>query len=491
MKTQETSLQNKNMNQCSKKGKFFLFLFSFVIHIIVVLTFINMPIALDDMYQYDMLGRSLSSGLGYQWYSKADVEVLKPYLQGFLPLDEMTFPEDGILTTFRPPGYPFFLSVFYHIDDGPGRFTLVRLAQAVIFASLSILVVNIGEAIGLSKKRSIAAGIIISLYPILLFYPIALASENLFIPLFAWSIYIAWRVKQKSTTVWLSIILGLLLGAMVLTRSVSVLILIVITCWLFFTSKTRKFKALIPFVIAMIIVLPWAIRNSKVMGHPALVENSLWYNMYIGYHPEGDGNFVSDIAIKPLFITDDTERDAFTKQEALTFIKNDPLEALRRIINRIPAFFGPETREFNYFYSNNLVGNIPQPWMTLIYLLLTLPWFFVCLFGIIGLYTNLNRTFSVLVGLSLLLYFLPHLPILTEPRFHLALVPLMTPFAVDALSNGTKLQVIDKKKQKIKRLIIGLLVIFFISIWAIKIYYDFPLYRQLLSPGGNEIHLSY
>ena len=166
---------------------------------------------------------------------------------------------------------------------------------------------------------------------------------------------------------------------------------------------------MIPVIIALLLIVPWSIRNSEVMGHPAFVENSFWYNMYIGYHPDGNGNFESNIAIKPLFITDDAERDEFCKQNALEFIKDDPLEALHRIINRVPAFLGPEPREFNYFYSNNLLGPIPQPWLALIYLLLTLPWFFLCLFGSFGLMTNKNKT-AHLIDRALIAVLLPAPP---------------------------------------------------------------------------------
>lgn len=69
--------------------------------------------------------------------------------------------------------------------------------------------------------------------------------------------------------------------------------------------------------------------------------------MYIGYHPKGTGGFVSEIAIIPLFMTDDSDRDQYCRNYALTFIESDPMEALKRVITRVPDFFGPETREIN------------------------------------------------------------------------------------------------------------------------------------------------
>ncbi len=107
---------NKNKtNVISKKGKLLLFFFALFVHLAAVLPFLNMPIALDDMYQYDMLGRSLSSGLGYRWYSKADVEILEPYLKSYLPLDETTFPERRDQDCFPSAGLPVLPCIFLQL----------------------------------------------------------------------------------------------------------------------------------------------------------------------------------------------------------------------------------------------------------------------------------------------------------------------------------------------------------------------------------------
>ncbi len=491
MNNRDGANQNTNNRTLTRKAKTRLFLFALLIHLIIVFVFIDLPIALDDMFQYDMLARSLASGRGYRWYNQADVERLRPYLEQLLPLEEMTFPEEGIRTAHRPPGYPFFLAALYLIHAGPQRFALVRVVQAVLSASLSLLVVGIGEIIGLSKKDCVLAGLFISLYPILLFFPLALASENVFIPLLTLAFYLAWRTKEKPESKGLLILLGFVLGFMVLTVAISVLVMAVIVVWLFVSRKGQRKLIWIPVIIALLLIMPWSVRNSILMGEPAFVENSLWFNMYIGYHPEGNGNFKSSIAVRPLFITDNAQREAYTRRNAIAFIQHDPLEALRRILIRIPAFLGPETRGFNFFYSNNLIGHIPQPWISMIYLLLTLPWFFVSLFGTIGIATSTNKAFSVLAGFASLFFFLPHLPILTEPRFHLPLVPLLIPFAVASFRMLTTKNAWKVGLTKQQKIILGLIVVFFVSVWAYQITTDLPLYLQLLGPDGNRIGLTY
>ena len=140
------------------------------------------------------------------------------------------------------------------------------------------------------------------------------------------------------------------------------------------------------------------------MQKPAFVENSAGYNMFIGYHPQGDGGFVSEIAILPMNILEDGERERFCLQQAVEFIRQNPVESIRRIFVRLVKFIGPEDREFFYFYSNNLVGVIPQLWLALIYSLLVIPWGATLIFGAIGLWLTRDYKVILLVLLFLIGY---------------------------------------------------------------------------------------
>ncbi len=487
--TEKNSLREKT-NNAFRWVCLALFGLSLVFRLVIVIIFAKLPIALDDMYQYDMLGRSLASGKGYKWYGKADVEVLRPYLEKFMPLDKMHFPEEGVETAFRAPGYPLFLSLLYRIDASENRFLLVRVVQAFTMSSMTLMVIGIAKTLGLSNKMSLIAGGIVSFYPMFLFYPLGLGSENIFIPLMTLAVLLTLKFLKKEPSIFYFLLLGIVLGAMILARSVSLLVAAV--CVLLLIKKYHKKLLFIVMLCLPIIILvaPWMVHHSKVMGKPANIENSFWYNMFITYHPEGNGNFVSDIAVKPLFILDDAERDAYCKEHALTFIRDNPWEAVKRVFGRTPAFFGPETRIFNYFYSNNFVGNIPQPWLGMIYLLLSVPWFFTCLFGFIGLLSVNGRQNAWLLVLTVILYCLPHLPITTEPRYHLALVPILAPLALLGLTT-LRSKWKDQNTHKIYRLAVVGITLFFLAIWAYQIGLDMPIYLKLWAPDGNKHGISY
>jgi len=264
--------------------------------------------------------------------------------------------------------------------------------------------------------------------------------------------------------------------------------------WMGRYSRLGKKAAWVLAAAAFGLCLPWGIRNSIVMHRPAFIENSLGYNLFIGYHPAGDGGFVSEVAIEPLYILDDAERDRYCLREAIGFIRQDPLEAARRVFTRTLKFLGPEDREFFYFYSNNLVGAIAQPALALLYLLLVFPWASTGLFGMIGLWLPSpagakNRGAAALAVAFLAGYGLPHLFILAEARFHLALVPVLIPFAAHGWETVSRLRGAVFAHQR--AWILAALLFMAVIILILGISSNWTRLVQIMSPGGNELRLAY
>ena len=126
----------------------------------------------------------------------------------------------------------------------------------------------------------------------------------------------------------------------------------------------------------------------------------------------------------------------------------------------------------------------------MVYLLLSLPWFFTCLFGFIGLLGIKDRWHACLLIFVVLLYCLPHLPITTEPRYHLALVPILAPLAMLGVST-LKHRWRDPNVGKAYRLAVIGITVFFLVIWSYQIGLDMPVYLKLWAPDGNKHGISY
>ncbi|MCL4562536.1 MAG: hypothetical protein M1281_18230, partial [Chloroflexi bacterium] len=368
------------------------------------------------------------------------------------------------------------------------RFALARLAQAGVMALLAPLAALLAHQAGLSKRAAALAGLGISLYPILLFYPIGLASENLYIVLGMASLVAVLYCAEKRALGW-TLLAGLLCGATMFTRSIFAIFVVLAGLWISHSSPRRIKAGLLFGLAAFGFCLPWSIRNSILMHRPAFVENSLGYNLFIGYHPQGDGGFVSKIAILPMNILDDGERERLCMQQAIQFIRQDPLEAARRIFTRLVKYLGPEDQEFFYFYSNDLVGAIPQPWLALLYLLLVIPWGCTLIFGTAGLWLLKDRRIVLPVALFLIGYGLPHLFIIADPRFHLAWIPVLAPFA--AYGWEGRREIPWKRFLRKEDMVLATLLSLILFVLLFGLAANLPRLVAIMNQGGNQLYWSY
>ncbi|MFO8037335.1 MAG: hypothetical protein R6U57_11980 [Anaerolineales bacterium] len=486
------------MDKTSRKRGFkkrvygWLWLVAFLPRFALALVFFDHSIALDDLYQYDMLARSLLQGNGYRWYGEADFEKLRPYYERFLDVEDIQFPEEGLRTAHRAPGYPLFLSGVYAVVPASNRFGWTRLIQAALTAGLAPLCALIAIHSGLGKKTALISGISMALYPILLFYPLALASENLFLPTLTAGFLFLLLIPTHAALKY-PLLSGLFLTWSTLTRSVVALFHLVSAAWMRIFHRTKIKHIALFLALALLFTLPWAVRNSRLMGKPTFLETSLGYNLYISYHPEGNGGFISRIAIEPLAYVEDQARDQFATQQALQFIKDDPGDALLRVFRKMAFFFGLEDREMTYFYGNGFLGDIPQPWRWTLYILLILPWLGVGFLTPLGMVLSENRP-AVWLTLGLLFsYAVPHFLIIAEPRFHLALVPLLLPYAAHAWTQRRKIHSLlspSKSGRWTTVLTLGWWIFFSsLIIWHISLHRDILL--RVMGPEGNQLHIPY
>src|ERR1043165_5877451 len=113
-----------------KSFAFRIFIVALVLRLIPVIAARGLGIGLDDMFQYDMLARSIASGNGFRWYAQEDLNRLAPFVKFDLSTAKNYDPIRGIPTSFRAPLYPTFLAIVYMFSGiGFSRFFAARLAQ--------------------------------------------------------------------------------------------------------------------------------------------------------------------------------------------------------------------------------------------------------------------------------------------------------------------------------------------------------------------------
>lgn len=463
----------------------------------------HIGIGLDDMFQYDMLARSLAAGDGYRWYAPADVARLAPYLD--LDLEKLVLDPRGMLTTFRAPLYPGILALVYMVfGAGPARFFAARLLQAGMGALLAPMTYVAGVMLlgapdrsrDRVERASRVAAMLIAAYPMLILFPVGLATENLFFPLLLAAFLALLQLSRllqagRITTSRhlepkVAVLAGVLLGLSALTRSVVFPFAVVACAWVWLDLRRPRLAALALLAFGCTIA-PWIMRNSLVSGRLTGIETSMGYNLYLGYHPESTGTFTFGPSLDLLSILDDRVRDQVGTQRALDFMRADPARLPYLTLRRLGHFFDLEWRAFTYFYGNGLVGTLASPVLILILSALAAPFMFVASSALFGAAALSRGPQSRLLLLLLVAYTAPHVFILSEERFHLALLPFLA-----VLTGAAWMQPrADLRAPALWRWLAAAGVALLMLNWLGQIQRAWPTLVRLIGPGGSRMYLPY
>jgi 4-amino-4-deoxy-L-arabinose transferase-like glycosyltransferase len=486
-----------------------IYIIALILRLIPVILASGLGIGLDDMFQYDMLARSIASGNGFRWYAKQDLNQLAPFINFDLSSVKEYDPIRGIPTSFRAPLYPTFLAIVYFFSGtGFSRFFAARLAQAIFLGAplapltywvtqdlfpLAFFHPSTKEEIGTKVERAAKiAAWIVACYPMLLIYPLGLGTENPFFILLLASFFFLLSSIDKPIPLYF-LLSGFFLGLTALTRSVILPFVGLAILWSWFILKQRRGAMLMGSVFALTIA-PWVIRNSLLHHKLTGIETSMGYNLYLGYHPQGNGSFVFGPSLDLLTILDDAERDRIGTQKAIEFIKAQPERFIPLAINRLGFFFGIEKRVLMYFYGNNIIGYIPLPLLLTISAILLLPFVLIAVSAALGLAYLLWKPEHILLCLLFIGYILPHILILSEDRFHLALIPYLAILAAQVWINGfapLRARWYESSKGKLV-VAIALFAVFLLVInWNFELMRDADKISQLLGPNGNQSYFPY
>jgi hypothetical protein len=162
--------------------------------------------------------------------------------------------------------------------------------------------------------------------------------------------------------------------------------------------------------------------------------------------------------------------------------------------NRLGFFFGLEKRVLMYFYSNNIIGYISLPLLLTISAILLLPFVFISISAALGLSLLRGKPEHVLLVLLFVSYTLPHVLILSEDRFHLALVPHIAILAAQFWVNGFGTLASRWNESFAGKFVVVFALCAFLLLfgnWGWELTRDADKISQLLGPNGNQSHFPY
>ncbi len=463
-----------------------IFLLALALRLVPVLLSYDLPIGLDDMFQYDMLARSIVTGNGYRWYAEEDLELIQRHIAMEIPPE---YDPRGVPTSFRAPGYPAFLALVYAVwGIGVHRFFAARLAQVLLGATLAPMTWALARRLGFGERAACWAAIAIAVFPLLIVYPLALASENLFVPLLTLAMVLILRAGEEEQARD-HLLAGLVFGLAALTRSIVTAFVPLAALWTWWGSGDRRrgFRnGAILIACFLLVTGPWAVRNTILHGRPTWVETTLGYNMYLGYHPQSTGTFQYGISLDLLPILDDGERHARGMEAFWRFVRADPGRVPYLMLRKAGYLWGLDKRALVFFYGNGFLGRWPAGLLGLVLFLACVPLVVLAPAASCGLVCGrMNRGKWLVV--SLLAYYAGvHALIMAASRFHVPLLPVIAALAAYAFVERPW-----RKSRPWQRALTIVLIALLFANWSLEIARDWDVLVALFGPQGHRLGLPY
>lgn len=193
-------------------------------------------------------------------------------------------------TRMRQPFYPYFLASLRAIQGD--SFEMLRLSQIVFILAGVLAAYYLARALW-DHRVALAGALLVAVHPTLIFNAVLVVNDPHFILFLLLGLICLVRVTQRPS-IWLTLLAGALLGLAALTRPVAFPIPFLIgALWLLpwkflpmsFSRRLAYAAALIG--VALVVMLPWAIRNYNVMGAFTFLSSergvSLWWAAQPGW----------------------------------------------------------------------------------------------------------------------------------------------------------------------------------------------------------------
>ena len=205
---------------------------------------------------------------------------------------------------FRAPGYPAFLAIFGGGGGGTSR-VLVLVAQTAVVGA-SVFLAGLWARRLLGPELALAAAGVYAIDPYSKRYAAIVLSEALsgfLLMLVVYALVRAW--EERSVRWWAGCGVGA--GVLVLVRPVFTLLLPVVLGAALLqraAGRIRARDAAAFTACAALLIAPWLVRNTLVVGRPVLQGFGVGWGLLAGAHGEGLDHTYSDIVTSPGFLRD-------------------------------------------------------------------------------------------------------------------------------------------------------------------------------------------
>ena len=265
------------------------------------------------------------------------------------------------LQTLRPPGYPTLIAAVYAVF-GPHLLAL-RLVEVVI-GTIAVGLIGVIGARLFGRPAGLISGACAAIHPVLAFLPATQYSENtLLLPvvLAFGTLFAGWRQGG----LWRWALAGLWFGVAILIRPNVVLMLPGLAVGLALALRRERRAWLLPALVCGVAIaltlVPWTVRNHRVIGHWYFVATGGGRQFWIGNNPRADADtrvslwFDPDLDARLDQLPDPIAKEHLLYQEGLAFMRAHPGRAAFLYLCELRNQFAlwPETHTQVYVNSSS------------------------------------------------------------------------------------------------------------------------------------------
>lgn len=362
--------------------------------------------------------------------------------------------EPGQLTSLRPPLYPVFLAAVYEAF-GERCHSVVRVLQAVLGAATAGIVFLIGRRL-YGERAGIVAAAICAAYPSLIMMSGLILTETLFTLLLC-CCCLMMQEYLIAGRAWQAASLGCLLALGALTRSIlwlfpPLLVLFFVVCGCpRVTIPRRLAHACLAVTVMVLVIAPWAIRNTRLQKTFTAVDVMGGRNLMMGnyeftpFHRPWDAISISGEQAWYVVLRQEHSKaqgltqgqlDKLALKYGLEYIWQHPFQSLQRGLAKMLHFWQLE-RETIAGLANGYWGRPSRLFVYLAAALILLAYTCTLLAGVWGILVRPPADWRMHIFLLLISVFVwgVHTLVFAHSRYHLPLMPLISLYAA-AMANA-------------------------------------------------------
>lgn len=248
-------------------------------------------------------------------------------------LHEGHYGTDGT-RAYWPPGYPFFLVPWLWAF---GSKLAVILSQFSLYLAGIVGCYKLAQMLSGDQAGRLAA-LLFSIWPNLIALTGTPEKEALILAILPWVCMGAMRPHILPMA-----LAGLVLGFGTLVQPSLQFLLIAFAALIPMLHGWRSIHGAILLVVcAAAVIAPWTLRNYHQFGQFVLVSTNGGYNLYRANNPLADGGYTSrgEIVFSTL---DEIEKDRVAKQYAIAWIKQNPVDFFKLVVEKEIRFMGDDS----------------------------------------------------------------------------------------------------------------------------------------------------